>query len=502
MPKRSAFVTLAAIDLEVGSPVPLYRQLYAQLREAVLSRRLPASTRLPPTRTLAQELGVSRNTVVNAFEQLSAEGYLAGKVGSGTYVAHSLSDETLGLRGRAQRRPGTTRNQPALSQRGAVIASGVREPWSDLPEPRVFEPGVPALDAFPLRLWSRLGARQWRNAPSGLLGYGDPGGYAPLREAIAVYLGTARGVQCTAEQVIIVAGSQQAIDLSVRLLLDPGDEVWVEDPGYLDARAVFASAGAQLVPVPVDGDGLNVDAGKRLAPRARMVYVSPSHQFPLGVTLSLARRLALLDWAARSQAWIVEDDYDSEYRYVGRPLAALQGLDHAGRVIYVGTFSEVLFPSLRLGYMVVPPALVEPFVTARALADRHSPLVEQAMLAEFIREGHFARHIRRMRELYAERRTVLVDAIERELAGWLAVSAEPAGLHLVAWLRAGLGDKLISQRLAARGIVAPPLSRYAIAPLARSGLVLGYGCAGASQIQEGVRGMKAVLESVAPVRRR
>ena len=221
MPKRSAFVMLAAIDLETDSTVPLYRQLYAQLREAVLSRRLPASTRLPPTRTLADELGVSRNTVVNAFEQLSAEGYLAGRVGSGTYVAHSLGDETLGLRRPARPQSSAPYKTPALSQRGAVIAASIREPWSDLLEPRVFEPGVPALDAFPLRLWSRLGARQWRGADKGLLGYGHPGGYAPLREAIATYLGTARGVLCAPEQVIIVAGSQQAIDLSVRLLLDP-----------------------------------------------------------------------------------------------------------------------------------------------------------------------------------------------------------------------------------------------------------------------------------------
>ena len=510
MPKRSAFVTLAAIDLEAGSTLPLYRQLYAQLRQAVLSRRLLAGTRLPPTRALAEELAVSRNTVVNAFEQLIAEGYLDGKIGSGTYVAHSLGDETLGLRGRVPairrapstrpeavaRRPGASRPAPHLSPRGAAIAAGAREPWAGQSEPCAFEPGVPALASFPTKLWSLLAARQWRGATSGLLGYGDPAGYAPLREALAAYLGASRGVLCVPEQVIIVAGSQQATDLAVRLLLDRGDEVWVEDPGYLDARSVVAGAGALPVAVPVDEDGLDLEKGKRSAPRARMVYVSPSHQFPLGVRLSLARRLALLEWANRSQAWIVEDDYDSEYRYVGRPLAALQGLDQAGRVIYVGTFSEVLFPSLRLGYMVVPRELVESFVTARALADRHSPLVEQAIVAEFIRAGHFARHIRRMRELYAERRAVLVEAIERELADWLTVSAEPAGLHFVAWLCAGLSDKLVSQRLATKGVSAPPLSRYALAPLARAGLVLGYGGVDIPQIHAGVRVMKNVLESL------
>jgi len=488
-----AFTTLAGLALAPADTRPLFRQLYEQLRQAILSGRLTPGTRLPPTRTLANELNVSRNTVVNAFEQLTAEGYLSGRVGSGTYVAHTLSDDALRLRGPAAPVSRLSPRTHALSVRGAVIASTALEPQPDASKPRAFRSGLPALDAFPLDLWARLSARQWRRAPSELLGYGDAAGYRPLREAIAAYLGASRGVQCTPEQVIVVAGSQQAIDLCIRLLLDRDDEVWMEDPGYFGARAVIRSGGARLVPVPVDDDGLNVTVGIEQAPGARMVYVSPSHQFPLGVTLSLARRLALLQWAGRSGAWVIEDDYDSEYRYVGRPLAALQGLDHSGRVIYVGTFSEVLFPSLRLGYMVVPPELTETFVTARALADRHSPLVEQAIVAEFIFEGHFARHIRRMRALYAERRAALVDALDRELNGVLEVRAEPAGMHLVGWLRAGVSDVRTSRRLALNGIEASPLSRYALSALPRGGLVLGYADVDTKHIREGVRRLKQAL---------
>jgi GntR family transcriptional regulator/MocR family aminotransferase len=303
----------------------------------------------------------------------------------------------------------------------------------------------------------------------------------------------ARAVRCEASQVVVVSGSQQGLDIVARLLLDPGDHVWMEDPGYLGARGAFLGAGARVSPVPVDAEGMMVSAGIERQPRARMVYVTPSHQFPMGVTMTLARRLALLEWVRRSGAWVIEDDYDSEFRYSGRPIAALQGLDFTGRVIYLGTFSKVLFPSLRLGYLILPPELVEPFSNARALVDRHSSLIEQAVLADFIVEGHFARHIRRMRALYAHRHAAFVETARKELAGLLEVQPQDAGMHLAGWLAEGVDDAAASRKAFEHGVEAPPLSAYAIEPLSRGGLLLGFTATGTREIREGVRRLASAL---------
>jgi GntR family transcriptional regulator/MocR family aminotransferase len=359
---------------------------------------------------------------------------------------------------------------------------------------RPFRPGTPALDEFPFEVWGRLAARHWRRPPAGLLGYGDPAGHLPLREAVATYLGTARAVRCGPEQVIVTAGAQQALDLAARLLVDPGDQVWIEDPGYLGARAALSGAGARLVPVPVDEEGLDVSAGAARAPRARLVYVSPSHQYPLGVTMSLARRLQLLEWAERAGAWILEDDYDSEYRYAGRPLAAMQGLDRGGRVIYLGTFSKVLFPALRLGYVVVPEGLSCAFANARGVLSRFSPSVDQAVLAEFIEEGHFARHIRRTRSLYAARQAALVKAVRSELAGALEVSPDEAGIHLVGWLKEGADDGAASSAAARLGVDAQPLSSFTLEHRRRPGLVLGYAGYDERQLRAAARRLAAALK--------
>lgn len=356
-----------------------------------------------------------------------------------------------------------------------------------------FRTGTPDFAAFPGKVWARITAKHWQHRTPELLTYGDPAGYAPLRAAIAAYLGESRAVRCTPEQVIVVAGSQQGVDLAARLLLDPGDAAWVEDPGYLGARAALTAAGARLVPVPVGPEGLDVAAGLAMAPHARLACVAPSHHFPLGVMLSLQARLALLDWAAREQAWVVEDDYDSEYRYGGRPLAAMQGLDHAGRVIYVGTFSKVLFPALRLGYVVVPPELAPAFAAARALADRHSPTMEQAILADFIAEGHFARHIRRMRTRYGARQAALIDAVQREIGDLVTLAPANAGMHLVAWLPASTDDQQISQSLAAAGITAHPVSAFAHSAPLRPGLLLGYAAFPDEMLRESVVHMARVL---------
>jgi GntR family transcriptional regulator/MocR family aminotransferase len=495
MAKRRAVVTIGTLGLDRASGVPLYRQLYDGLRETILSGRLRPGARLPSTRTLAGDLQASRNTVLAAFGQLLAEGYLEGRVGAGTTVAHTLPETHLRARPEAAGlgRPG---RRPRLSRRGALLV-GTREALArGAITARPFRPGLPGLDAFPFDLWTRLVARRWRGVPRQLLDYGDPAGYAPLREAIAAYLGEARAVRCEAAQVIVVTGAQQAVDLAARVLLDPGDTAWVEDPGYPGARGALVAAGIRPAPVPVDAEGLDVRRGARRAPGARLVYVTPSHQYPLGVTMSLHRRLALLEWASTSGAWVLEDDYDSEYRYAGRPLAALQGLDAARRVIYAGTFSKVLFPALRLGYLIVPPELVDAYVAARALTDRHSPSVTQAALADFIDGGHFARHIRRTRALYAERQAALVRAARRSLGGLLEVAPAEAGMHLMGWLPAGVDDRVAARAALARDVDALPLSSFRARPArrgARGGLMLGYAAYAPREIEEGCARLAAAL---------
>ncbi len=480
--------------LDPLSGTPFYRQLYEGLRAEILSGRLPAGARLPSTRAVAAELGVSRTTAVAAFDQLLSEGYLQGKTGSGTYVAPSIPDDLLGVRGGARAEAGPSRDGHALSRRGATMAATQTSVARDRGAPRAFRPGVPALEEFPFGVWRRLVGRVWRRPATGLLGYGEPAGYGPLRREISDHLGPARAVRCEPGQVIVVSGSQQALDLCARVLLDPGEVAWVEDPGYRGARAALIGAGAALAPVPVDAEGLDVAAGVGLAPRARLACVTPSHQYPLGVTMSLARRLELLRWAGRSSAWVLEDDYDSEYRYSGRPLEALQGLDTEGRVIYVGTFSKVLFPSLRLGYLVVPPDLVDAFTAARELSDRQPPGTEQAVLAHFMAEGHFARHLRRMRSLYAERQALLIEEAGKRLPGLLDLPPAGSGMHLVGRLPANRDDREASRRAAERGVEAPPVSLYGRPPGGRGGLLLGYAAVGEDGIRQGVRRLAGALE--------
>jgi GntR family transcriptional regulator/MocR family aminotransferase len=487
--------TLLTLPLDSGAATPLFRQLYEGLRRGILDGTLGPGVRLPATRRLAGELGVSRNTVLNAYEQLLAEGYLEGKMGSGTYVPHSLPEEMLQVRSTAKPVRPTLSERRGLSRRGDLLAQTSTTVVRPTGVPRPFRPGIPALDAFPFETWMRLVARHHRRPPCDLLSYGQAAGYAPLRRAIAAHLGPARAVHCDPEQVLVLTGSQQGLDLIARLLLDPGDTAWVEDPGYPGARAALQGAGVHLIPVPVDGDGLDVAAGTARCSDARLVYVTPSHQYPLGVTMSLSRRLALLEWARRANAWVVEDDYDSEFRYAGRPLAALQGLDRDGRVFYLGTFSKSLFPALRLGYLVVPPDLVDAFVAARAVTDRQTATLTQAVVADFLQEGHFLRHIRRMRTRYGERQETLLRAARRELGGLLEVGPCETGLHLMGWLEAGREDQEASQAAARAGVEAPPLSSYGVERRARGGLLLGYAASDARQIRDGVRRLASALRA-------
>ena len=497
---RQTAAPFITVPLE-SSDVPLYRQVYETLRLAILAGQLPAKSQMPSTRGLARQLAISRMTVVNAYEQLLAEGYIEGVSGSGTFVASVLPEQMLEIQTKKPRGDQTAKNCQTISRRGERLRTfDYAEMCASRTNQKVvsekfqaFHYGLPAMEEFPFDVWSRLTTRRLQKMSAALFGAGDPAGYEPLRRAIAAYLQTARAVRCAPEQVIIVAGAQQALNLIAQVLVDENDAVWLENPCYLGARNIFAAAGAKIVSVPIDAEGFDLAFARTVGDTARLVCVTPSHQFPLGTVMSLARRLHLLEWAKNSRAWIVEDDYDSEFRYAGRPLASLQGLDQTGRVIYVGTFSKTIFPALRLGYLVVPENLIEVFAAARALSDSHSPSIDQAVLTDFIEAGHFARHIRRMRALYAERQAVLVAAAKRELAGLLDVSADEAGMHLVGWLPENVDDKIAAEKAAAQNIVTKPLSVYSAEPLLRGGLILGYTAFSAGQIKNGVERLARAL---------
>ncbi len=493
---------LSALPLERGAATPLFRQLYAEVKQAILRGALTPGMRLPPTRALCQLLGVSRQTVLNAYAQLMAEGYLDGTVGKGTFISAHLP-----LQARAAPPPGAPSPSAAaglvrpLSARGAAYAGAMRATRGHDGAVRAFRPSMPGLDLFPFDLWSRLEARRWRR-PGHHLGYADPAGFAPLRELLCVYLRAARAVNCTPEQIIITSGSQQALYLLAALLLGPGDRVWVESPGYPGASAPLVALGAHVCTVPVDAGGMDVAFGAAHYPDASMVLTTPSHQLPLGVTMSLQRRLELLRWAGAAGAWVVEDDYDSEYRYDGAPLASLHSLDRGASTVYVGTLSKVLFPSLRLGYVVAPPALVEPLVRAKAVLDRHTALAPQMVLADFMEAGHFTRHIRRSREAYRERRDAIVGGVAALLADELACGPADTGLDLCVHFRRPYEEAAVARAAADAGIDLRALSYYAnpaavsacaVAP----GLLLGFAAVPPAQIKAGLACLADVLRTSA-----
>lgn len=497
------------IILRPGAPgraAPYHRQIYEQIRQAILENHLRPGDRLPSTRDLAARLGLARNTVARAYEDLLAEGYLEGRIGAGTYVASQLGGESKEWTGAKAAAGSVPAAQRALSD----WALGVLREVPDGPPAEVlpfdFRAGTPDWNAFPREVWHRLLGRAMRRQSSKLTRYGEPAGHLPLRRAIANHLALSRGVVASAEQVVIVGGSQQALDLLTRLRVSHGDEVAVEDPGYPDARRAFAAAGARLLPVPVDADGLVVDALMRLAARSapRLVYVTPSHQYPTGVTLSLARRLALLDWATKRDVLVVEDDYDSEFRYSGRPVEALQGLDRSGRVVYLGTFSTVLFPPLRVGYVVLPPDLVAPFVKAKWLIDRQTPTLEQLALADFLAEGHFGRHLRRMRRLATERRAALLAAVGEFLGHRVEPPVASTGMHVLLRLAGGGPRRIpataiesaITAAAAEEGVGVYPVASCCARPPATPALLLGYASLSVEQIREGVRRLGRVVREV------
>jgi GntR family transcriptional regulator/MocR family aminotransferase len=482
-----AILPLVAIDRSAAKP--LYQQICDGYREAIVERRLTSGQRLPSTRTLAGELNISRIPVLAAFDQLLAEGYVESRVGSGTFVSSTLPAHAGSLKRPAARlnirQPGTR----LIARRPTTLLRSSPEPW--LQGFGAFRMSEPALDHFPFPIWSRLIARHSRGIRRDALNYGSPMGHLPFRQALAAYLRTARAVRCDAEQIMVVSGSQQALEITARVLLEPHQPVWIEEPGYGGARDAFAMAGAKLVPVPVDREGLDVAAGIKMCRRARAAYVTPSHQYPLGATMSASRRLQLLDWAQATGSWIIEDDYDSEYRYESQPIAALQGLDRDARVVYIGTFSKVLFPALRVGYLVIPPDLVDRFSAVRNAMDICPPALIPAALADFIVEGHFARHLRRTSLLYHERRRALVEGLRRTLPRLQVVGAE-AGIHLVA-LGDRPGDRAISQRAAREGLWAMPLSACYLGTPRQHGLVLGYGGTCVAEIPKAVQRLRRVI---------
>jgi GntR family transcriptional regulator/MocR family aminotransferase len=462
--QRRSWASLYAWQLTRSGDAPLFRQIYLQIRAAILSQSLAPGTKLPSTRALAAQLAVSRSAVVSAYEQLLAEGYASGKVGSGSYVASDLP----AVEGR-----GPKRKRPVTIARAAPL----RPDFADVTvqsDERPFNLGRTLVDARTMELWRKVSARAFRSLGHDHFGYSDPRGQPELRKAICDYLRAARAVQCEPEQIVVTSGTQHAIDLVIRVLLKPEMQAWIEDPGYSLTRQALIAAGVKARPIPVDAQGIDVSAGIRAAPKARAAFVTPSHQFPTGVVLSMTRRLELLNWARETDAWIVEDDYASEFRYGGRALASLQGLDERERVIYVGTLNKALFPGLRLGYAVVPPALLKAFITVRYLVDRQPSSLAQAVVADFIEQGHFAAHLRRMRLQYKDQRDVLVAALRQRLGSGITVDPPDQGMHLVAYLRRGLNDVAIERAARDHGVIVRAMSRlYAAAP-PRSALVIGF----------------------------
>jgi GntR family transcriptional regulator / MocR family aminotransferase len=463
--RQRSWANLYAWQLTRCGDAPLFRQIYAQLRAAILAQDLRPGTKLPSTRQLATQLSVSRSAVVSAYEQLLAEGYATGKVGSGSYVSADLPEAIEGRRPKRSARRATSVAAPLAQNFVDVTAQD---------EERPFNLGRTLVDARTIALWRKSSAKVFRTLGPDHFGYSDPRGLPALRKAICDYLRAARAVRCEPEQIVVTSGTQHAIDLIIRVLHQGELQAWVEDPGYALTRQSLIAAGVKTHPVPVDAHGIDVAAGIKSAPKARAVFVTPSHQFPTGVVLAMARRLELLAWARERRAWIIEDDYASEFRYGGRALASLQGLDENERVIYVGTFNKALFPGLRLGYAVVPPALAKAFVTARYLVDRQPSSLAQAVVADFIEEGHFAAHLRRMRLQYRDQRDVLVAALRQRLGSELSVDPPDQGMHLVAHLRRGLKDTTIERAARERGVIVRAMSRLYVDAAPRSALVMGF----------------------------
>jgi GntR family transcriptional regulator / MocR family aminotransferase len=479
------------IVVDRKAATPLHKQIYNAFRAAILRGDIRSGQQIPSSRELASEIRVSRFPVLNAYAQLQAEGYFESRACAGTFVSGSLPEQLMSVQ-KPVVKPVQTHSGPRHVARRALLypafqGDGAPRGWG------AFGVHQPAYELFPFQTWAGLVHRHSKNPNTKALTHVDPLGSERFREAICSYLRTARAVKCEPSQIMVVSGSQQALDLTTRVLLDEGDPVWIEEPGYVLQRTILAAAGCRLIPVPVDREGMNVLAGIKLHRKPRVVFVTPSHQYPLGWTMSASRRLQLLNWVQTAGAWIIEDDYDSEYRYESMPIASLQGMDVNSRVIYIGTFSKFLFPALRIGYIVIPPDLVERFIAVRFAMDIYPPYLCQEVLADFMNMGHFGRHIRKMRQVYNERRKVLVESLRDQCGDLLEIHGIEAGMNLVATLPKGFRDQEIAARAAQEKLWLLPLSRNYLGRSARQGLHLGFGSVPAKQIPGAVRKLRTLL---------
>lgn len=492
MPKEIEEIPFVIIQLDNSSSVPLYIQLYNVIRESILSGRLKGGLKLPGTRTLAKEFKVSRNTIILAFEQLIAEGYIKGKAGAGTYVADDIPDKLL--------KEEKKRTEDYLfNSKAKKISAPISSSQRFMPENNFvpFQHGIPSVKDFPFDLWLKIFNKTMGRFSTYQLSKIDGTGYKGLKEAIAEYLQTYRAVNCTPEQIFIVNGSQQGLYLISRILMKENDNVLLEDPFYFGVRNVIRSAKVNIVPVPVDDEGIRIDYAIKNFRDANFIYTTPSHQYPLGSTMSNSRRLKLLEFAGENNIWIIEDDYDGEFRYTGNPLPSLQGMDKYGRVIYIGTFSKVLFPGLRLGYLVLPSVdLVDSLAAERSVIDRQSPILEQLVLAEFMKEGHFARHIRKMRMLYKERQEFLINEIKKELGNLITIQPSASGMHVLAWLPEHLDDKEVSKTLSCNNLTTYPLSSFVLKFKRKPALILGYTAFNKEKIRWGVNILRDTIKSL------
>ncbi|MER8487911.1 PLP-dependent aminotransferase family protein [Mesorhizobium australicum] len=482
--KRQGF-PMDALIIDRAIDEPIHRQLYRQIGAMIRERRLAPGSELPSSRALAEDLGLARNTIVAAYDQLATEGYLASRQGARPVVIDlpvNSTDQGGKPTAMAIHRP--------LSRRGESL---MRQPFHHgAPGRFAFHPGMPDPQNFPFGVWGRLLARRATFGADMLFGTYHVTGLPALKEAIAGYLISARGVRCSPEQIVVTTGAQAAFDLLARLLLDPGDTVWLEEPGYYAARATFTVAGANIVPLVVDRDGWQMNQPE-VSPR--LIYVTPACQHPLGITMRMDQRLRLFEIAERNNSWIIEDDFDGEYRFQGRPVPAIQSMDYADRVIYVGTFAKLLFPALRLGFMVLPAALCEGIPHALSTTGQFAPLLLQAALADFIDEGHMTRHLKRMRRIYAERRKLFYELCQTELADHMTLSAAEAGIQVVAWLHESCDDRAVVQCADKLGVNASPLSKYYWSS-SGNGLVLGYAACNKADSEAGIRRLRQAIEQV------
>jgi GntR family transcriptional regulator/MocR family aminotransferase len=488
-----ALLPTLRIDRDSGRPIVV--QLVSAIRELILQGVLEPGQRLPSSRTFAIDHGISRTTAIAVYESLTAEGLIVSRVGSGSHVSDVLKGKAEAI---TDNRAGHSQQPTRLASLAKRASEQFFPRLSHPTQPRPFVTGLPALDLFPIPLWSKLTARHWRTARGYALGYPEPGGLMELRRAIATHLRANRGVVCDPEEVFILNGAQEAFNRIGNTLLDPGDAVWFENPGPIGARNSLLSSGARLVPVPVDEEGINVAAGLEAEPNFRLAFVTPSHQHPLGAVMSLQRRFELLQAAERADAWIVEDDYDGEFYYSGHPPPTLKSVDTVGRVIYVGTFSKSLFPALRIAFMVASGPLAQVFDRIAGATLQGASTMAQAVVASFIEEGHFASHIRRMRKTYMERHEVLIDAATKRLAGAIEIKPTDSGIQTVGHLVSGHDEVAVAEAAASRDVIVAPLSRFAIAPMAAKGFAIGFSTSKPAEIRAGVERLAAAIDSIKP----